>query len=656
MHAPESPIRLLFRLCVAPVLNEFVREGVAGTLRRSGLCLCVCGHAAPHLRHVPRAFDTQSPEGKALIKESFTSMEIVDCAKKLWNKVKERRHDRRGPLSHDAYQKQCQLGFDGFRAAENDLSVCAFCGPEYSGDVTSASCNASYSDRRAWRPHCRRCGRRVAWGTPAFDVVIVDEAQDLAPVQFDLFAQGILHPLQPRKDARPGMLAPEPGRGPTLYFVGDPCQLIYGWRGARGNAFQGGFRPHVSAFFSLTGSYRFGPEVGEIATRLLRWMGEEASLQGLGGSTEVRYTAGEADGVCSPAGAPYRVRLRSNNNDGRGEADDEDGVELREVTLKELSSECRDRFGCCLTVLCRTNKEIARTVLAAVVVEGVAGMPKFLVRRGASKILNPQHMKRFVDLFHGRTKHVTVDGMLFSSWAEMRQWAEDSEDASLQLLMEMVEEYEAPLPPSTEEEGQEEAPGRRFGGGGLIRLLELLQPFILKEEDGLGGDGGYQIEMSTTHQAKGRSIPAVLVADDFRSPYKPPKGGPPGAPWVPLEEGEQVTHPFWKEESNLVYVAVTRAQKVPLGSGCRDGCICIDDEHNACLVFLRNAVWDPDSNAPCPSQPPPGKLCCASAGPVLQLRRLPLPEGERARRALRPWPPSPRRRDLCWPRQAPRSP
>lgn len=79
-----------------------------------------------------------------------------------------------------------------------------------------------------------------------YDAILFDEAQDANPVMLQM----VLRQTQAQQ-----------------IFVGDPYQAIYGWRGA------------VDAMTAiaadqdlrLTASFRFGPQIAAVATRLLRW-------------------------------------------------------------------------------------------------------------------------------------------------------------------------------------------------------------------------------------------------------------------------------------------------------------------------------------------------------------------------------------------------
>ncbi|MDZ7706466.1 MAG: AAA family ATPase [Trueperaceae bacterium] len=92
------------------------------------------------------------------------------------------------------------------------------------------------------------------------ELLLVDEAQDLAPV--------MLSTLQRQAGAR--------------LLVGDPAQRIYGWRGAVDAMAASGY-PEVR----LTRSFRFGPEIADVARRVLHALAPGARLAGVGPSGDV---------------------------------------------------------------------------------------------------------------------------------------------------------------------------------------------------------------------------------------------------------------------------------------------------------------------------------------------------------------------------------
>jgi len=94
---------------------------------------------------------------------------------------------------------------------------------------------------------------------------MVDEAQDTNPALYGvLFAQ------------KEGL----------NIWAGDPYQSIYSWRGAR-NAIEIAEQQPSSIASRLTQSFRFGDETAELATRLLRCVGEAHPVRG-SGSTKVQ--------------------------------------------------------------------------------------------------------------------------------------------------------------------------------------------------------------------------------------------------------------------------------------------------------------------------------------------------------------------------------
>lgn len=91
--------------------------------------------------------------------------------------------------------------------------------------------------------------------TDGYDVIIVDEAQDLTPCQADIF-WGALN----REDR-------------MIYLFGDRHQQLYRFRGA-GTSFQGTCEASdTTSKFDLTGSFRFGENIASVATTVLMVLG-----------------------------------------------------------------------------------------------------------------------------------------------------------------------------------------------------------------------------------------------------------------------------------------------------------------------------------------------------------------------------------------------
>ncbi|MEU0568581.1 UvrD-helicase domain-containing protein [Nonomuraea sp. NPDC005983] len=102
------------------------------------------------------------------------------------------------------------------------------------------------------------------------DFVLLDEAQDTNPVLEEVF------------------LAQDAQR----ICVGDPAQQIYGWRSAR-DVMTGFPAEHLH----LTQSFRFGPDIAQVANRWLRHAESDMQLTGCGPATSRIGTAQHPDAV-----------------------------------------------------------------------------------------------------------------------------------------------------------------------------------------------------------------------------------------------------------------------------------------------------------------------------------------------------------------------
>lgn len=96
-----------------------------------------------------------------------------------------------------------------------------------------------------------------------YDIILFDEAQDTNPV-----TQAIVEAQQARK-----------------VYVGDRHQAIYGFRGAT-NAME---LIQADEHHYLTGSFRFGQPVADVANSILQLKNEDVSLQGFGKYSRIRY-------------------------------------------------------------------------------------------------------------------------------------------------------------------------------------------------------------------------------------------------------------------------------------------------------------------------------------------------------------------------------
>lgn len=108
-----------------------------------------------------------------------------------------------------------------------------------------------------------------------YPTVLLDEAQDTNPVTLRI----VLDQME---------------SGSRVYFVGDPYQQIYSWRGAL-DAMEDIEAPELR----ITQSFRFGTEVAWVASKLLNtFFREQVPLTGLGGPDSIETVEGKHTCLC----------------------------------------------------------------------------------------------------------------------------------------------------------------------------------------------------------------------------------------------------------------------------------------------------------------------------------------------------------------------
>lgn len=265
------------------------------------------------------------------------------------------------------------------------------------------------------------------------DYLLFDEAQDANGVMLGwLAAQGV----------------------PTVY-VGDSQQQIYEWRGAV-NALD--LVPEGTPRAWLTQSWRFGPDLADLANLVLDQL-----------DAQLRLTGTES--------IPTQVHVTNSGPEPRA-------------------------------VLCRTNGMAVNAVLQF----QARGMSPHLVG-GADEIV--RFARAAADLQRGeRTTHPEL--ACFDTWREVQDYvANDPGGDDLAMLVKMLDKY------------------------GVQIVVDAL--------DGLLGEDGADVIISTAHKAKGREWQAVRLAPDFEVP-----------------EGRSMGDGEWR----LLYVAATRATHSLDVSGC----------------------------------------------------------------------------------------
>lgn len=252
-----------------------------------------------------------------------------------------------------------------------------------------------------------------------------------------------------------------------LIMVGDPHQSIFGFRGAV-NAME---RVQADETLHLTRSFRFGSGIADIANMLLgRLKGESRLLVGAGEPQETRFWVDQS--------RPFAVLSRTNA-----------------AIFEEAVARRRDprpfHFVGGVRSLRFDKIEDAH----------------WLWRKQAGKVRDPYLRS-------------------FSSFDELRQLGEDTEDAELRLLAKVVLKHGYKIP-------------------------ELVAEIEAKHRDELP-EGGFRafegIVFGTAHKSKGLEFPQVILTGDF-APLIDDAGKPIG----PGEIADEDVH--------LYYVAVTRAKE-----------------------------------------------------------------------------------------------
>lgn len=266
-----------------------------------------------------------------------------------------------------------------------------------------------------------------------YNALLLDEAQDLSACQTSILLSARGHC--------------------GVIVVGDVHQKIYGFRGGNALAFHARLYP-PTATFHLTQSFRFGPEVAAIATKVLRlkapppWHNEREH------------------------GVWLRPRLT-----GHGA----DAVRVHGVPMTRPH-----------TRIYRTNALLAREMLwLASTLPPDASLylktSQTLTHRAMVDLLRDAHK-----LYHGQADAIPHGSPLrdFAAWKELEEHveAEEGGDGKLGVVLSLAEAIAAP--------------------DFLERICGLERQFVEDERDA-------SVILTTVHQAKGLEWDRVLVADDF---------------------------------------------------------------------------------------------------------------------------------------------
>ncbi|KAK3248008.1 hypothetical protein CYMTET_42511 [Cymbomonas tetramitiformis] len=421
-----------------------------------------CQSAAPRATHrhvfrkVQLMVDRNSRAGrKERWREALSSQDYVAWVNALFDRMTAQLRGVPGgtrlPVMHDVYMKVYQL--EGQSLARG--GICTGCE------------NPQMQQMHGPRGRYFRCGMCGKLSNEGYDAVLLDEAQDLTPCQFEALGGS------------------EGARGESvIYLIGDRRQRIYGWRGAVGSFEQA----ECAVEFDLTQSFRFGKRIGAAATMVLQH----------GGSNEVvRGVAAHRGAVLQDPGHGHgTVTIIARSNKGMIEAlwelicsGVQEGKFLPPWTFVDDSQQCAGLLD--FSKYTELLKLYKSTGMQDEEPEDEA-MADVVVRR---------------------------QGACFTQWAELKEWAEEVEDADLVTLMAMIEKF-----------GQ--------------TLEEVLR--VLKASKALPGDEA-AVQLVTAHKSKGLEFAQVLLADDYK---------------LPVDEGKlRAVAGKNLEEINVLHVAMTRVMR-----------------------------------------------------------------------------------------------
>lgn len=277
-----------------------------------------------------------------------------------------------------------------------------------------------------------------------YDVIMVDEAQDLNPVVIDIIDRQ-------RNRAE-------------IILVGDKHQSIYGFRGS-----VNGMSDDSAEIFHLTETYRFGSNLARLAsTLLMKYKGARKPLRGLGQEIIINDV---------------------------------------EETLKHQKD-----FGAPL-VICRTKAKILESIIE-VTLEN-PDPPKIYMPSGSKSY----GFSTIMDAYMLYSKEISRGACVqYSSWEQYLEISELVDDVEMSQTINLVNRY----------------------GAGIPKALMMLKKLEVNKIE----KAKYAI--TTAHKSKGLESSYVILENDFPDL---------------LSKHNETGEPMDEQELNLVYVALTRAER-----------------------------------------------------------------------------------------------
>ncbi|CAE7604804.1 fbh1 [Symbiodinium sp. CCMP2456] len=173
-------------------------------------------------------------------------------------------------------------------------------------------------------------------------------------------------------------------------------------------------------------------------------------------------------------------------------------------------------------VITRTNKGVFQELIKRLRSAGDSGLSWATVdNKAPSYMFQDRAFRPYLKLRNG--EKVTMKGEEIETWEELEDLIDDDGDTEMRTLADLVEEFEGNIP-------------------------ALLEKLGTPKEDWREAD----VAFITAHKAKGLEFDYVELASDFTMPYGEDEK---------LLPYERIQKPYFQEELNILYVAITRAKR-----------------------------------------------------------------------------------------------
>lgn len=333
--------------------------------------------------------------------------------------------------------------------------------------------------------------------------ILVDEAQDTDSQQW-----GLLRDLQPQ----------------TTYLVGDLDQSIYGWRGARNDLFKE--YAQGSSVYQLPNSYRFGFNIGDAASKLIRHNEDriDIAIQAIAGNqghVETIHNAAYGD-----VGAMVREELKTR------QPQDVAILARKWDTLENIADNLKS-MGLPFTI-CGGKDDITKTA-------------EFRVVRGYLRLsVNPQDRRAFMAI--AAAEHFSTDRI----WDIRKKAAVDGISLMQASGVEIPPTFQeiARMVPAKDPAGQYDRALSYLHDmsyrEAIVDNRELVRTLALQSIQDRMSETGDTVTLSTVHGAKGLEWPTVYLVGLNSKTFPSPRS---------IREGRM------GEERRLAYVAMTRAEE-----------------------------------------------------------------------------------------------